>query len=645
MIFLFLFLVLVSNQDNCFVNSYQVTLCQGSSYKITCPVNSLINIQSATYGSLNYLPTCSLTLINDSMSKLCNRNNSCFIEFNNKVFDMSSCPNINMYAVIKYICYPLNCIKNTTRGLCCTFPFVYQSVTYNDCTTANYDGKLWCSMNYTYDKIWGDCLGWCNGFSSEIENDCFGNQSHAVTIYENTSYAVTCVGKSLLKIQSAMYGSQEKTIKCILKNVTDVVQILCSRNSSCLIESSNAFYGGDPCPGINKYTIVNYLCFPEDIAPVTKTSSQFASIMSLAMVSEKTISLKISSSSLYSELASEALTFSTNGVYSVGIEVANPATIALSYMASITSLSTLTDSLKPTPSLPNSDLASTTQALLAITSNNLSLKTSAKMTSSQFATIISSAMFFNKTKSIKIYPSLPYSDCDSRVQALSTIEMFRVDLEEWAMWGECSATCGEGSKTRYSLKSAKIPSKRIENCIEMDCPVDGMWGSWTRSPNCSNPCPSGVVTYNRMCNSPSPAYNSLDCMGIKSYTEDCQNNIICPVIGNWLEWSDWSLCNQPCGGNSVVSRFRNCFNPKKSGLVFCKGINTETRACVFKKCETVDLNLFVNLSDVEYLDQYSNLTSKQSLELKETIKNAISRLYKYSKRSVTLSIVIHSIKY
>ncbi|XP_065663139.1 thrombospondin-2-like [Hydra vulgaris] len=322
-------------------------------------------------------------------------------------------------------------------------------------------------------------------------------------------------------------------------------------------------------------------------------------------------------------------------------------------MSSITSLCKLTyktESLKPTPSLQNLNFASTTQTLVAINFSSFSIKSSATLTSTQFATIISSTMVFNKTKATNISPSLtnispslPYSD-DSRAQALSTIGMSGVKIEEWPMWGECSATCGEGSKTSYFMGSAKIPLKRIESCIEMDCPVDGMWGSWIKSGNCTNPCSNERVTYDRMCDSPSPNYNSLDCMGIKSYTEDCQNNIICPVFGNWLEWSNWSLCNQPCGGDGVVSRFRTCFNPKKSGLVFCNGINAETRACFFKNCETVDLNLFVNLSDVEYLDQYPYLISQQSFDLKEKIKNAISRLYKNSKRNVTISIVIHSIK-
>ncbi|XP_065663194.1 uncharacterized protein LOC136085746 [Hydra vulgaris] len=257
-----LFLVLVSFQDYCFVNSYQATLCRDSTYKITCPSNSLINIQSVTYGDQN-LPTCSLILINDSISKLCNRNNSCLIESNSELLEVHSCPGIYNYAVISYICYPQKCMQNASNGQCCTFPFVYNSITYDSCTTVNNNGVLWCSMDFVYAGKWGNCTGWCMGFSSEIENDCFGNQSHAVTIYENTSYEVTCTEISLIKIHSAMYGSQEKTKECIL-NVTDVVQKFCNRTKSCLINSNSTFYGGDPCPGINKYTIVNYICFEED---------------------------------------------------------------------------------------------------------------------------------------------------------------------------------------------------------------------------------------------------------------------------------------------------------------------------------------------------------------------------------------------
>ena len=43
----------------------------------------------------------------------------------------------------------------------CFFPFVYNGVTYNECTTADYDSnKPWCatSPDYRRDKQWAECV-------------------------------------------------------------------------------------------------------------------------------------------------------------------------------------------------------------------------------------------------------------------------------------------------------------------------------------------------------------------------------------------------------------------------------------------------------------------------------------------------------
>ncbi|XP_067040879.1 nematocyst expressed protein 6-like isoform X1 [Acropora muricata] len=49
--------------------------------------------------------------------------------------------------------------RNTTKGECCAFPFTYQGETYYECTTKDFNGKQWCSLNEDFEKHrrWGHC--------------------------------------------------------------------------------------------------------------------------------------------------------------------------------------------------------------------------------------------------------------------------------------------------------------------------------------------------------------------------------------------------------------------------------------------------------------------------------------------------------
>nr|XP_047123596.1 semaphorin-5A-like [Hydra vulgaris] len=170
-----------------------------------------------------------------------------------------------------------------------------------------------------------------------------------------------------------------------------------------------------------------------------------------------------------------------------------------------------------------------------------------------------------------------------------------------------------------------------------------MWSNWKVS-ECSKTCSGGIVTLYRTCNNPPPAYYGRNCIGISNYTEDCSNDIVCPVKGDWSKWSKWSLCNQPCNGG-VITRSRNCTNPSpKYGGTYCFGDYTQSEACSIKSCKAVNLNLIVTFFDEIYDDSYLDLTSHLSFDLTEKIRNSIKNLYKTYERNVTFRIAIHSIK-
>ena len=51
---------------------------------------------------------------------------------------------------------PTVCPEKTTSGKCCSLPFTYGGVTYNSCTSVNYN-RPWCSLDSVYKGRWGNC--------------------------------------------------------------------------------------------------------------------------------------------------------------------------------------------------------------------------------------------------------------------------------------------------------------------------------------------------------------------------------------------------------------------------------------------------------------------------------------------------------
>ena len=59
-----------------------------------------------------------------------------------------------------------------------------------------------------------------------------------------------------------------------------------------------------------------------------------------------------------------------------------------------------------------------------------------------------------------------------------------------------------------------------------------------------------------------------------------KNNLYSKPVG-WGPWSDWSECDESCGGGNQ-SRKRTCF--KNEGKVNCLGLDTENRSCNTNEC-------------------------------------------------------------
>ncbi|XP_065639684.1 coadhesin [Hydra vulgaris] len=211
---------------------------------------------------------------------------------------------------------------------------------------------------------------------------------------------------------------------------------------------------------------------------------------------------------------------------------------------------------------------------------------------------------------------------------------------EWSIWSECSTTCGNGYRTRRSFGVMNYGTE-TKSCKIIYCPVDGMWGDWSKS-ECSTSCGGwGKIYFNRSCNYPSPMYYGRVCMGLNNYTDDCLDDRTCPVNGIWSEWSVWSLCNKPCE-RGVMSRFRTCSNPKYGGQ-YCNGSSIQTTYCPLQLCNKMSLIVNIYLPEDPYQPYYSTLDHPGSVVLKNNIETAIANLYKKLKTNATFNIELNTI--
>ncbi|CAH1776061.1 unnamed protein product [Owenia fusiformis] len=180
---------------------------------------------------------------------------------------------------------------------------------------------------------------------------------------------------------------------------------------------------------------------------------------------------------------------------------------------------------------------------------------------------------------------------------------------EFGPWSSCSRTCEAG--VMYRIRDCSNPTpqhggqpcigstRQVINCtLVTNCPVNGGWGAFGPWSNCGATCGKVTKQRFRQCDNPKPKFSGSNCEGQPSEIAECIDIGLCPVNGNfsdWSRWSGWSGCNSSLCyhgdglafyGTRTRSRRRMCDNPVPMyGGEECVGNKTET---IYGICSFVD---------------------------------------------------------
>ncbi|XP_057292430.1 A disintegrin and metalloproteinase with thrombospondin motifs adt-1-like isoform X2 [Hydractinia symbiolongicarpus] len=221
-------------------------------------------------------------------------------------------------------------------------------------------------------------------------------------------------------------------------------------------------------------------------------------------------------------------------------------------------------------------------------------------------------------------------------------------MGEWSMWGACSLSCGLGVKQRSRslvvTSDDTVQYSQSSSCTLMACPIDGKFSEWGSFSKCNVSCGYGKKSRRRACDSPPPQNDGNDCTGVTVDWETCGDPLVCPINGNWTEWSAFTFCNKPCG-NGTRTRYRTCNNPAPQfGGELCQGDATESLTCVTHPCTPVKVIIGVEFVDEKYHDFYDNLHAEPTEELKKKIESQIRKLYEKKFPNIKIKVIPHSFK-
>ena len=128
--------------------------------------------------------------------------------------------------------------------------------------------------------------------------------------------------------------------------------------------------------------------------------------------------------------------------------------------------------------------------------------------------------------------------------------------------------------------------------------------SWSR---CSKACGGGTQSQSRHCDSPAPANGGDDCKGEPLRQRSCSNNqckLMEFIDGQWGGWKTSGQCSRSCGGGSQY-QYRRCDSPPPvSGGEYCKGEHSQTKSCNSHRCKLIRLLIEIMFTKYHTCEKY-----------------------------------------
>ncbi|CAG2227544.1 Hemicentin-1 [Mytilus edulis] len=196
----------------------------------------------------------------------------------------------------------------------------------------------------------------------------------------------------------------------------------------------------------------------------------------------------------------------------------------------------------------------------------------------------------------------------------------------WTAYGACSVTCnpsgtntnGQQVRTRncsdpgpqwgglqcilykshpqYGGQDCQGSDSDSQTCTLSMCPIDGNYTDWSAWSVCTVSCGGGTQDRTRSCTNPVQQYGGNDCSQIGSdYEQEACNTQVCIIDGAWSQWGNFGQCSVTCGGGQYT-RSRTCSDPyPQNGGLSCSGDSSEFTNCNTQACPTASSGQYVQL--------------------------------------------------
>ncbi|XP_053120701.1 SCO-spondin-like [Hemicordylus capensis] len=200
----------------------------------------------------------------------------------------------------------------------------------------------------------------------------------------------------------------------------------------------------------------------------------------------------------------------------------------------------------------------------------------------------------------------------------------------WSRWAPCSATCGDGLRTRFRTPTSSswapeclkeelqtrpcapgpcpplclrggqempLGSSWLQGecqqcmctpegiyCLDIACAVHGAWTPWSPWSDCPITCGRGTQIRTRACINPPPRNDGSPCAGPEVQAQNCSAP---PCSGDEsCHWSAWGPCSRSCGtGLSTRTGLCPCPTPQDAGAPCTDSRRQEVGACFLRACE------------------------------------------------------------